>query len=325
MDVKALVTIDLTQHIFLVGNISKTTMCNAAESLSWAVVFAIEFLVIIAGNIITIVIFWKLRALLKRTYYLLLNLTIADLIVGFGATELVTSSIFQLKTTADLKWTRYIPLDVFAGTASVTTLLLIAVERFLAIVFPFRHRVLRKRTYFRCIAGVWATSVLITAITVVPRISENLFFVSFSHWSLACFTTICLVAICCFYITVFVFSRKDNPNIPRDKREQNKRLAKTLFIITVLTLITWIPLAVATLYPPRNEKCVMPSFRFVALFLQLANSALNPLVYCYRMPEFSTTLKRIVQKCSYRKADSRSIQRRLSTDFVELHIVSNLK
>ena len=242
-------------------------MCNNAEIFSWIVVFSVEFLAIIIGNIITIVVFWKLRLVLKRTYYLLLNLTIADLIVGFAVLKMVTDNIFRLESTAGVRWTRYIALDVFSGTASVTSLLLIAAERFFAIVFPFRHRVLTKRSYFKCIAGVWATSVLITAIKLMPRFFDSLFFVSFSRWSLASFTIICLIAICCFYTAVLVFSRKENPRIPRDKREQTKRLAKTLFIITALTLITWIPLAVATIFPQKQAPCVIPSAPFAGLLL----------------------------------------------------------
>ena len=268
-------------------------MCNTTEIFSWTVAFAIEFLVIIAGNIITIVIFWKLRSVLKKTYYLLLNLTIADLIVGFGAMEHATSSILRLESNADFNWTRYIALDVFSGTASVTSLLLIAVERFFAVVFPFRHRLFTKCFYLRCIAAVWAISVLITTIKVMSTYFKVWFLASISRWSLACLTIFCLTGICGLYITVFVVSRKDNPRITRDKREQNKRLAKTLFIITVLTLCTWIPLAIATIFPQRDEQCITPNVLFAAIFLQLANSALNPLVYCYRMPEFRATLKQI--------------------------------
>lgn len=281
-------------------------MCNNAVIFSWIVVFAVEFLAIVVGNIITIAVFWKLRLVLKRTYFLLINLTIADLIVGFGVFKLVTDNIFRLESSAGVRWTRYIALDVFSGTASVTSLLLIAAERFFAIVFPFRHRVLTKRLYFKCIAGVWATSVLITTLNLTPGFFDSSFFVSFSRWSLASFTIICLIAICCFYTAVLVFSRKENPRIPRDKREQTKRLAKTLFIMTVLTLTTWIPLAVATIFPQKQEPCVIPGFLFAGLLLQMTNSALNPLVYCYRMPEFRAILKHNVIKCGNKTANTES-------------------
>ena len=66
----------------------------------------------------------------------------------------------------------------------MTSLLLIAVERSLAIVSPFRHRVLTKRVYGYCIARVWITYALITMITTMPELSEirfwQVFLASFS-------------------------------------------------------------------------------------------------------------------------------------------------
>ena len=298
-------------------------MCNTAELFLWIAVFAVEFLVIIGGNTITIFVFWKLRSVLKRTYYLLINLTIADVTVGLGVIKLTTSNILRLQTNEDSRWDRYIAMDIFSGTASITSLLLITVERFLAIVFPFRHRLLTKRVYVCFIAGVWITSVLITMITTMPEVFRNSILASISRLILASFTVICLIGICSMYTMIYVYSRLGNPGIRRDKREQNKRLAKTLFIVTVLTIITWIPLAVVTISPKRYDHCVTPTSLFVAISLQLVNSALNPLVYCYRMPEFRSVLKRNFLKCRNTTANIPSADRRLSTNFQELQCVSS--
>jgi len=40
-------------------------------------------LIIIAGNVFAIVVFWKHRNKLKRTSFLLINLAVTDLLVGF--------------------------------------------------------------------------------------------------------------------------------------------------------------------------------------------------------------------------------------------------
>ena len=57
-------------------------MSNTATNV---IVFAAVFesLFIIVGNIFTIFVFWKHRNRLKRTYVLLINLAVADLLVGF--------------------------------------------------------------------------------------------------------------------------------------------------------------------------------------------------------------------------------------------------
>ena len=100
------------------------------------------------GNIIAIVVFWKLRWVLKKTYCLLINLTVADLIVGFSAIEQIANrNIKTLKNSEEFPWRGFPALNVFSGTASLATLLLVAVERCYAIVYPFRHRALRTRIY----------------------------------------------------------------------------------------------------------------------------------------------------------------------------------
>ena len=106
-------------------------------------------------------------------------------------------------------------------------------------------------------------------------------------------------------------SKKENPSIARDKSDQNKRLAKTLFIVTILSLIAWIPLAVVTVFPSgeRDNGC-LPIFNFVGIFLQLANSAINPAVYCYCMSEFRAILKQNVLKCGNTIANIPSVRGR---------------
>ena len=43
----------------------------------------LESIIIIVGNVFTIFVFWKHRNSLKRTFLLVINLAVADLIVGF--------------------------------------------------------------------------------------------------------------------------------------------------------------------------------------------------------------------------------------------------
>lgn len=283
------------RNFSVIGNINATLRCNTAEFIFWTVIFVVESLLIIVGNIITIVVFWKLRCVLKKTYCLLMNLTVADLIVGFSAIELiVNSNIYILKNSEELRWKGFIALNAFSGTASLTTLLLVAVERCYAIVYPFRHRALRTRIYINGIIGVWLMSILIAFIRLSPKVFSNSVITVASPWILTCSSAIGVFAICCLYIVIWKLSKKEDPRISRDKREQNKTLAKTLFIVTATSVVTWLPFAVTFVLPHhiRNHyDCAVHSARCVGRFTQLANSLLNPMIYCFRMPEFSKIVK----------------------------------
>ena len=270
-------------------------MCNTAELFFWTVIFAVESLLIIVGNIITIIVFWKLRCVLKKTYCLLINLTVADLIVGFSAIELIVNrNINILKISEELPWRGFLALTVFSGTASLATLLLVAVERCYAIVYPFRHRALRTRIYINGVVVVWLMSILVAFIRLSPTVFSSPVITVTSLWILTCLAASGVFTICFLYIAIWKLSKKEDPRISRDKREQSKRLAKTLFIVTATSVVTWLPFAVTFVLPHhiRNQyNCAVHSASYVGRFTQLANSLLNPMIYCFRMPEFSRILK----------------------------------
>ena len=115
-------------------------MCSSIELLSWTVLFAAETLAIIARNITTVIVFWKMRSDFKKTYYLLINLSIADLTVGISALEITISNIWNLAISQNIFLKKFLALDVLAESASLVTLMFIALERFYAMTYPLNHR-----------------------------------------------------------------------------------------------------------------------------------------------------------------------------------------
>ena len=71
-------------------------MATDKPRLAWAVILAIEMLAVFLGNAIAIAVFWKQRSTLKRTYYLLINLSIADVLVGAGEIENLVNNVWYL-------------------------------------------------------------------------------------------------------------------------------------------------------------------------------------------------------------------------------------
>ena len=57
-------------------------MANATFVINCIILF--ESLLIFSGNSFTIFVFWKNRSKLKRTSFLLINLAVADLLVGLS-------------------------------------------------------------------------------------------------------------------------------------------------------------------------------------------------------------------------------------------------
>ena len=118
-------------------------MCTSKHehALPWIVVLGVETLIIILGNIATVIVFWKNRSQLKQTCLFLINLTVADLMVGIGNIESVVVKIhksFIASSSCKTTWGDYVVSEEFFGCASIGFLALISLERLYAVVWPFR-------------------------------------------------------------------------------------------------------------------------------------------------------------------------------------------
>jgi len=140
---------------------------NRALDISVIVVFCSILLSSLIGNTVIIIIFYRRKDLKKTTNYFIDNMAISDLIFSLTAIPL---NIIGLET---------LPVSVFAGsivcklqifftgvllTVSAESLVWIAVDRFIAVVFPIKvHRI---STRFRRFA-VTSTSIVAVLICSV--------------------------------------------------------------------------------------------------------------------------------------------------------------
>ena len=121
-----------------------------------------EFLVISIVNAITIAAFARNNHLRKRSTYLIMNLTVADLLVG-----VVTGPLFVYyhqkseQDNNDCTWPGLIicAMKVAFPIISQINLSLISLERLHATLFPFRHCLITKCFYFRIIIACWLAAI----------------------------------------------------------------------------------------------------------------------------------------------------------------------
>ena len=269
--------------------------------LLWTAIFALEMLISLLGNALAIAVFWKQRSTVKRTCYLLINLSVADFLVGIGQIIHLYLNIVYVQNSQLVIWAVNILIlqDVFAGSALVF-LTVISIERLNAIAWPFQHRAINTRVYSYFIAVTWtlATAIAtiffcslvlqITSLTVTALISASVF-------------GLCLAVIVCSYLAIWRFKRNEVPGISVDRRQQNKKLAATLSVITFLSVLTWLPLIVSIIVIAMLGRHRVPNSLYnIARFLQLANS-INPIVYYARMPEFRKQLRNMILRHKPRK------------------------
>ena len=284
-----------------------------ATAIVFTVVFTVETLLIIIGNTLTIFVFWTHRFHLKETYFLLINLAVADLLVGVTESKVLGSEkIPDLYTKPEGKKGGGVDptraFQVLGFTTSVFFLALIALERVLAVLWPLRHRVTSTRAYVYSIVIVWAAGFSMAAIsTLLPTYHPELSTVSAVTVHSCLF--ISLLVICASYFTIRNHLRTKTQGIEvhfQNAREQNLRLSRTLFIVVAVSLVVWLPAFVLFSITAFCRRCFPPYLKWSANILHLANSMVNPFVYSFRMPTFKVALKRLRRK-SRKPVESRTV------------------
>ena len=261
-------------------------------------VIIVEAVTVFLGNLFTIFVFWKDRNKLKRTAFLLINLAVTDLLVGFG--QLIVIKTFAFSQQLEIASTRYgiiaAALQATFSFASLFCLAAISLERAFALIWPLRHRVTSTKIYIYSIVFVWisGTSVGASLLLAIYEILD----IELLNIGLCIVAISALLIICLSYLAI---RRRLNCRVPPIDTAPNKqsglrqstKFSRTLFIVVAASLVFWLPsIIISVLY-------FLRSFPFPKLLgysvtlLYLANSAVNPIIYSFRIPIFKETLKRI--------------------------------
>ena len=191
---------------------------------------------------------------------------------------------------------------------SLTNIAVISLDRLHATIRPFRHRLIKKWVYGVTIAGVWVLAAMVptaTFILIHLEYGEKLFFYQVVWQSCSC---LCLFVICVSYSSIVVkFLCGTHPQHHGAANRQRK-LTVTLFVMTIVSLLTWLPYAVFTFLVFRYLNSILKFLSVQELFrldysfttLYMMNSLVNPIVYTIRMPEFRKALL-LLFKCQRRQ------------------------
>jgi len=250
------------------------------RSISWLFIF--EAVVIVTGNVITIVIFTTTPRLRSRQYALIVSLAVADLLVGLVSVPVHIVSTEDIHTRQTIAFYYfYVIQDGFLGSASLFGLAALAIERAHATYYPFKHSTLSTVPYIVGITVVWvsATAIAFGSVYTITKVIT---------------IAISLVTIAAAYLLIFVKTRCQATATHHAIQQSNKKLTITLAIVTSISLITWIPYKTVAIYVMYCPQCFrqLSTVRHVTKFLHFSNSLANFIVYAFRMREFKIACMR---------------------------------
>ena len=175
--------------------------------------------------------------------------------------------------------------------ASISSLALISLERMVAILWPFRNRLFSIWHYHVSVGIVWLIAVSNAIITLHFDIFSSYRFV------MAVTVIISVLVVTGAYLAIWIsIGRNRSPTKTCKSMEQNRKLAKTLLIVTTLSIILCLPSGIGLVF----IKYMPHAYSFpvhLIMVAQYTNTFLNPVVYSFKMPEFKMSLKKLFCCC----------------------------
>ena len=280
---------------------------NHLRVATWCIIYGLVAGATVTGNALTIAVFSQKRLPLKFGGYFLVNLAVADLMVGALALPMYMYIVYAfnyIPTDSRIVIFQhvYTVVDVFTGLASVFTLASIALERLYGVLYPIQYRCkASKRVYITIITAVWAMSG--TASVAYILSTRTLLFLlpekTFTYY-LTGVSVLSVLVICAAYFAVPLRVHMWNKTkIEMTVSTQEKRLATALFIVTVVFVLTWSPFHVMNILVNFTKSFlnnVPVDLVFFGKLLHYSNSLANPAIYSLKIPEFRVAVRLMLCK-----------------------------
>ena len=299
---------------------------HTAERIGKTFAYCLIFVVSLAGNTFIGIIVYKTKTMRKPTNFFIVDMAMSDLLFPiFLFPRIVTRLYVDFWLISGPLGQALCKLVFFlthvSTTVSIQSLVLIAVDRFGAVVFPLRSPLISSKLCPFFILATWIIGIAIYvpylfAVRVFSDfpggqtcelpLSEALEIHFVSIFSILFYVALVLIAI--LYIIIFFKLKSQkfpgeqsiNTEKHRVKREQNV-LKMGLTIVLAFTLC-WLPFDVSWLLlhsdTPIIFSCGFRHFNAIAWFLAHANCAINPCICFLFSGNYRQGLKNII-RCFY--------------------------
>lgn len=271
-------------------------------------------LAIVVTNALVIVLFLRRKYLRTLSNFPLVSLAVCDFITGSVNIPLfiitfLTSAIRSQEVIFYLRCLVFV-LHTLTATATVYHILVVVGEKYFAIVWPWKHRLLTRKVVFRVITTVWFVS-LIIAFTPFSWIKVSDMKVK-AHLLLG-YSIVCLFAVFVLsylfiiYALVVMFrvisgkSGQKQPVLLRrnsrsfETNRQRRRVCTIFAAMATVFAVCWLPWYMMVLLV--NMKVDIKNFdSYLQWFatLRYVTCIVNPLLYTFFKPDFRRAFKEVL-------------------------------
>ena len=319
---------------------SSSLELNRSSAYVYIAFSSILALFILAGNVLVILAYGKNHRLQTQTNMFIASLAVTDFIVGAVSVPTWVYLTFvnhqeNFRGLLDL----FGSFDRFSALASIFHLTAISVERSLSITRPFVYEALSPSVYKCMLIAAWLTAALFTgffwllnSLQFEGVATVTIFTVGFVIPSVLMLTV---------YTGIFRTARALIDRTPTDRSEESlrnkvreeRKVAMTVSLVTMLFLMAWLPFFVVSLLAHFCTKKCLPKeddqitmVRMVK-WLHYLNSAVNPFIYALRDKEMRNSFTKLL--CLQRRGNKhhkRQLEcRKNNTIGIEIHVIPQTK
>ena len=283
---------------------------NLAEhKIGVTIALCIIFVVSLLGNSLIAVVVYKTSTLRKPINFLIVNMAMSDLLfslilvpVTLAYLHLPSWAITEgVLTSITCKVTPYLA-DV-SLLVSVQSLVVIAVDRFVAVVFPLRVSLLTSKRCLLCIVSIWVVSMLVA----ISHLHANILFefdgeyFCLTDWKEVLGDSISIADFYLGFATLFVyfpsalliilyatiFTKLKSQKIPgqestHSERERAKRRNRNALNMAVAIVFTFIVcqlpstvIVMLSLHPANRLPCTFLIYSQIVVLVSFTYSAVN--------------------------------------------------
>ncbi|KAK2915322.1 adenosine receptor A1-like [Channa argus] len=259
------------------------------------------------GNILVISAVWISNSMQKSTFCLIVSLAVADFMVGCVAIPF--TMVVERQVTVSFHSCLFIScVVILLPSVSVLSLVAISVDRYLRVSVPLRYkRTVTRKHSFLAVAACWVVAVPLSFAPMLGWYNHKTLSNSVNSTIVCEFISVIpmsylvyfrfflcnltpLLAMTVLYGFVFCTIRGSlrekpgNGGPAHNYLKKEKQLAGSLALVLVLFAVSWLPLHIMNCIVYFVGSNVVPTTAFyVGILLSHANSAINPIVYAFKI------------------------------------------
>ncbi|KAK2861822.1 hypothetical protein Q5P01_001355 [Channa striata] len=292
------------------------------------------------GNVLVILAVWISKSFRQPTFCLIVSLAVADFMVGCVAIPLAVVVDGRVRTS--FHSCVFISCVVILLTlVSVLSLVAISVDRYLRVYIPLRYKstVTRKHSCL-AVAACWIVAVPLSFAPMLGWYNHETLSNSVNSTIVCQFISVIPMSYLVYFsfflcnltpllvMTVlygFVFSTirgnlRERPGNGAQKQshkylKKEKQLAGSLALVLALFALSWLPLHIMNCISYfTGSNVVPPTAIYVAILLSHANSAINPVVYAFKIQKIRAGYLKIWRRYIRCEEDNQGSQTCQTTD-----------